>query len=195
MNLCRPAILLLLANPVLADVTVREQVLRTTKHEQLIVSIEHERSAKTGFEKVTCNFFRVSDGVRTLVRRETRGVGFSSETVTSVGNFLNNGRKQILVFMVHGGTFGEVLDFDGRQVKTVYDSSEYGPRVWLRCVEHHGQQLIEEGWTPSGYSEPGFSIHRKSDNLIVRLMRWDNTQWVPLKFRFANGQPVPLHAQ
>ena len=121
-------------------------------------------------------------------------MGFRSETITRVGNFLNNGRKQVFVFMVHGATFGQIFDFDGRQIRSVYDSSDYGPRVWLRCVDFDGQLLIEEGWTPTGFSGPGFSIHRKSDNLVVRLMRWDGKQWSPIRFRFVNGQTVPVRS-
>lgn len=187
-------LLLVFVHSLSAEASTQEYTLRAGKNDRLLVIIEHDWSNKTGLENVTCKFLRLSGGVRTLIGSETRGVGFRSETVICVGNFLNNGRKQVLVFMVHGATFGKVFDFDGHQIKSVYDSSEYGPRVWLRCFDSDGQRLIEEGWTPTGYSEPGFSIHRKSDNLFVRLMRWDGKQWSPIKFHFIDGQPVPVRS-
>src|SRR5205823_2373797 len=98
-----------------------------TRDEQLVVSIErnvaeHSRSGNTGLENVTRKFFRVSNGVRTLIGSQSRGVGFYDLTIIRVDSFLNNERKQVFVFMEHGSTFGAVFDFDGRQIKTVYDS-------------------------------------------------------------------------
>lgn len=174
--------------------TRREVVLQVDVTKSLKATITRRQNDKTGLEVVTCQFWRgTATGKKVLVGTKTSMPGVINEDVVATGNFLANGRQQILVFSCMGGTEGELYDFDGHRVRTVYSSEGYSSRVWLKCpLNKKGRSLIEEDWGKYDEEQPAGSQYRRSNNTFVRLLRWQRGQWVPIKFRFVKEQPVPI---
>ncbi len=169
----------------------KEYALKRNATSRLMAVVEHHRSEETGLENLFIHFFRRTHHARTEKEVRREGPGFCDQTIVASGNFLNNGRDQLLVWMVHGGTVGGVFDFDGERVITRYSVEEHPGRMWIYPITSRGRCLIAEESATADFSEPGFAMQRKGDNVTAQLRRWDGTGWEPVRFRFVKGKPVP----
>ncbi len=157
------------------------------------MTISRHQRYESGLETIYLTFNRISNNkivTSKIADSDEMSCRFSNETVICVGNFMGNGRKQILVFTEAGGTDAQMFDFDGNHLSVVYDTDKYdGPRIWVTSLDVHGTYYIVEEWTRDDFSEPGFSLYNKELNTIARVLRWQGSKWTPVKFRLVDGAP------
>jgi len=158
-------------------------IAKKNKRETLLVHVTRHQGTE-GLEHVVLEFAHIVNGREEHIEAVELGPSFIDRTSIRSGEFLKNGRKQIFAFIEHGYPEGQVFDFNGNHLASVYNSDNYnGPRIWTECIHKGDTDYIFEQWTADFFSEPGFSIHIRRDNIVLRVMKWENREWKPVKFK------------
>jgi protein-disulfide isomerase len=132
-----------------------------------------------GVETVSVTFFCRSHG-RSISKSMPDLVGFPDETRIQTADFTHLGHKQVLVSVTMGHVETHIFDFDGRNVKPIYELEEGRVGVRMIRIRDRGWRL-QESWGRLAYEDDfdlGTGYDRGNDG-IVRYLHWNGKRFVP----------------